>query len=412
MISIPISLESFFNGGSNPNLQPKDIITVYKSTNSDFIEIYGCIDKPKQLPYNEKLTLKDVMADIQFISSSTSDSNIHSISNNQVSTKISCNNIIIPAYDIAVEITNKNNFDYMGNQLFNNYSPEESDKKLNVKTIYLYDALVQNDTIADITINPDDKILFRPLREDEIVKTVKVSGYVNKPGVYKFVEGKKLLDAIETAGGLARNANLKGIVFKRASLVQTEQDAITTKNKKDVKQLQGQMAGDTNANKDDIEARQQTMEDIEAENESLTNKYAGRIALNIKNNDLKKINESENIEIQDGDEIYIPKFSNHVMVIGEVYNETSFVYKDGAKASYYINLVGGYTPNARRTKLYKIGVNGQARRLKLISSNTIEPGDTIVVPRKIRGNDWITPLTSTLQSVASLLTSVFIVTKL
>lgn len=419
VISIPVSLEDFFNGGNNPSLQPKDIITVYKNTNSEFIEVYGCINNPKQLPYNANLTLKDVMADVQFIASSSS--NVNNEKNNEDNLQnvamVTSDNVVIPAYDIAVEITNENNYDYSDKQnrnndkLVNNPTNEE-DKKLNVKTIYLYDVLVQNDTIADITINPGDKILFRPLREDEIVKTVKVSGYINKPGVYKFVEGKKLLDAINTAGGLSKNANLKGIVFKRAALAQKEQEAVAAKNKKDAKQLQGQMASDTNATKDDIESRQQALEDIQRESENSKDKYAGRIALNIKSNDLSKFNEAENIEIQDGDEIYIPKISNHVMVIGEVYNETSFVYKKGAKASYYIDLVGGYTPNARRTKLYKIGVNGQARKLRLIASNNIDPGDTIVVPRKIRGNDWITPVASTLQAIASMLTSVFVVTKL
>ena len=79
------------------------------------------------LNYNENLTLKDVMADIQFVSSSTSSSGVHNVSNNEVSTKISSNNTIIPAYDIAVEITNENNFGYAGDKLFNN-SPEKSNK--------------------------------------------------------------------------------------------------------------------------------------------------------------------------------------------------------------------------------------------------------------------------------------------
>ena len=392
IISIPVSLDNFFNGGNNPTLKPKDIITVYKNTSSKFIEVYGCIDKPKQLPYNENLTLKDVMADVQFISSSTSESNFHNISNNAVSTNISNNNFIIPAYDIAVEITNENNLD--------------------TRTIYLYDVLVQSDNVADIKINSGDKILFRPLRENEVVKTVKVSGYVNKPGVYKFVEGKKLFDAINTAGGLSKTANLRGIVFKRVALAQKEKEVLTLSNERDEKQIAGQAASDTNASKEDIAAREQMLNDIREEKSNLIKKCTGRIALNIQSNDLNKLADVENIDIQDGDEIYIPKFSNHVMVIGEVYNETSFIYKEGANASYYINLVGGYTSNARRTKLYKIGVNGQAHRLRFLASDNIQPGDTIVVPRKIRGNDWITPVTSTLQSIASLLTSLFIVTKL
>lgn len=393
LISIPVSLEDFFNGGNNPALQPKDIITVYKNTNSNFVEVYGCIDKPKQVPYKEGLTLKDVLADTQFIQSSSNveinnknknESNMKNIAN------IASNNEILPASDIAVEIINGDS----------------------EKTLYLYDLMVQNDALQNTVINQTDKIFFRPLREDEIIKTVKISGYVYKPGVYKFVEGKRLSDTIATAGGLTKNANLKGIVFKRASLAQKQKEAIMAKDAQDVKLLEGQMAGDTNASRDDSESRQQVIDQIANPNKDLINKNVGRIVLNIKDNNLSKLRESENIDIQDGDEIYIPKISNHVMVIGEVYNETSFVYKKGEKASYYIDLVGGFTPNARRTKIYKISANGRACKLKLMASNSIEPGDTIVVPRKLRTNDWITPLASTLQSIASVLTSVFIVTNL
>lgn len=395
--SIPVSLENFFNGGNNPELQPKDVIMVYKSTNNNFIEVYGCINKPKQVPYTENLTLSDVMTDLQFMVSSTPDSNIHNVSSinksantQSVAMTTSNNNVVIPAYDVAVEITNADS----------------------LKTFYLYDILVQSDGVKGVVINPEDKIFFRPLRENEIVKTVKMSGFVKKPGVYSFVEGKKLSDMIETAGGLTKDANLRGIVYRRSTLVQKEKEANAVKVQKDLQLIEGQMANDMNATKDDVEARKATMEDISKESKKFTNNLSGRISLNIKTNDITKIDKADNLDIQDGDEIYIPKFSNHVMVVGEVYNESSFIYKKDADAAYYIKLVGGFTPNARKTKIYKIGANGRAYRLGLLAHNKVEPGDTIIVPRKIRGNDWIQPLASTIQSIASILVSVFVVTKI
>ena len=50
--------------------------------------------------------------------------------------------------------------------------------------------------------------------ETEVMKTVKVSGFVKKPGIYTFVEGKRLVDMIEMAGGLTQEADLRGIVLK------------------------------------------------------------------------------------------------------------------------------------------------------------------------------------------------------
>ena len=403
---IPVSLEDFFNGGNNPSLEPRDVITVYKSTNTNFIEVYGCIDRPKQIPYTDTLTLKDVLADIQFIVSANSDANIKDVNNNEElpteepaadseNTKMaiaaSTSSVLLPSSNVAVEIT---------------------DKDRNTKTYYLYDIFIQTDQTKSIKINPYDKIMFRPLRENEIIKTVKVSGFVNKPGVYRFVEGKKLVDMIEQAGGLDDEADLRGIVFTRASLANKSRQMVEEKNMKDIKLIQGQMASNLRPTQDDTEARMQMMKDIEEDNQNISSQLFGRIALDIKNNDLSKIKKDQNIEIQDGDEIFIPKESNHVTVIGEVYNETSFLYKDGKKAGYYIKMGGGYTPNARRTKIYKIGVNGRAKRTHLLTSNSIEPGDTIVVPRKIRGNDWIDMVTKSLQTIVGMLSSVFILTKI
>lgn len=403
---IPVSLEDFFNGGNNPSLEPRDVITVYKSTNTNFIEVYGCIDRPKQIPYTENLTLKDVLADIQFIVSANSDANIKDVNNNEElpaeepaadseNTKMaiaaSTSSVLLPSSNVAVEIT---------------------DKDRNTKTYYLYDIFIQTDQTKSIKINPYDKIMFRPLRENEIIKTVKVSGFVNKPGVYRFVEGKKLVDMIEQAGGLDDEADLRGIVFTRASLANKSRKMVEEKNMKDIKLIQGQMASNLRPTQDDTEARMQMMKDIEEDNQNISSQLFGRIALDIKNNDLSKIKKDQNIEIQDGDEIFIPKESNHVTVIGEVYNETSFLYKDGKKAGYYIKMGGGYTPNARRTKIYKIGVNGRAKRTHLLTSNSIEPGDTIVIPRKIRGNDWIDMVTKSLQTIVGMLSSVFILAKI
>ena len=101
--------------------------------------------------------------------------------------------------------------------------------------------------------------------------------------------------------------------------------------------------------------------------------------------------------------------SNQVSIIGEVYNEQSFIYKSGAKAKSYIKQVGGYTPNANRFRLYKVVVNGRAE--KIHGWTKLAQGDTIVVPRRIAGNDWITPVCETLKGIASIIVMAFAINK-
>ena len=60
--------------------------------------------------------------------------------------------------------------------------------------------------------------------------------------------------------------------------------------------------------------------------------------------------------------------------------------------------------------MYKIGVNGRAE--KIGKGSTIEAGDTIVVPRKIAGNDWLGPVCSTLTGLAAIFSSIFVITKI
>lgn len=403
--TIPVFLKEFFAGMNDPVLKPKDIINVYKNTNSMFVDVYGCINIPKHLTYTSNMTLNDVMTDIQFLESDVDTTKISeednkepevafkgSVEKNENEVQLTAgtanSNKLISAENVAVEITST----YGATQVY-----------------YLYDIMINSDRIKSIPIMPEDKIFFRTLRGNEVMKTVKVSGFVKKPGIYTFVEGKRLKDMIEMAGGLTTEADLRGVIFKRTNLQGKQVELAHKNNERDIKLIEGRMASAYKPSEGDQEAKTQMLEMLKADDLTVANKYNGQIALNIKSNDLDKIKDLDNIEVQDGDDIYIPRTSNHVSVIGEVYNEQSFVYKKGSSAKYYIKEVGGYTPNANKFRLYKVSVNGRAE--KISSHSNVEPGDTIVVPRRIAGNDWITPICDTLKGIASIIVMAFAINK-
>jgi len=394
--TIPVFLQEFFSGMNDPVLQPRDIISVYRNTNSQFVDVYGCINMPKHLTYKPNMTLKDVLTDIQFIESDM-DQNHESAVNykhepQQGEVRLNATtqnaNRLIPTENVAVEIT----------------SPSG-----NTQLYYLYDIMINSDRIKTIVISPEDKIFFRTLRGNEVMKTVKISGFVKHPGVYSFVEGKRLTDIIETAGGLTSDAELRGIVFTRASLRNKQIDIALKNNDKDIQMLKGRVAGGFKQDKDDKQTKLDLIDILENSEEEIAKNYTGQISLNIEKNDIKSISNEDNLFVQDGDDIYIPRISNHVTVMGEVYNEQAFVYKKGTKAKYYIKKVGGYTPNANKFRTYKVSVNGRAK--KIGKNAKIEPGDTIIVPRKIAGNDWIAPVCSALQGLGSLFVMIFGISK-
>ena len=256
---------------------------------------------------------------------------------------------------------------------------------------------------------PGDKIFFRTLRSNETIKNVKVSGFVTHPGVFRFVEGKRLVDMITMADGLTKDADLRGTVFVRKNLQAKQVYLARKNNERDISLLEGRLASGYKQTDSSMEAKANMISMLKEEKNDYRSKYTGQIALNIKSNNLGKVRDIDNIEVQDGDEIYIPRMSNHVSVLGEVYNEQSFVYRHGMTVKGYIKEVGGYTPNAARFRVYKVGVNGRA--VKAHGWTKIAQGDTIVVPRKIAGNDWLTPLCDTLKGLASIVATAFVVTR-
>lgn len=397
--TIPVFLKEFFAGMNDPYLQPRDIVTIYKSTNSSFVDVYGCINKPKHMTYHPGMVLNDVIMDVKFLQSAITENEKEvpvaqktavQDGNKPLETKTNNSNTLIPAENVAVEITHKNGA---------------------TSLYYLYDIMINSEKIKSITINPEDKVFFRTLRDNEVLKVVKISGFVNNPGTYRFVEGKTLKDIIETAGGLSPNADLRGIVYKRASLRAKQMSLASKNNKNDIRLLKGRLAGGYKESAADKQVKLDMIENIEEIGQESLQDYNGQIALSIKSNDLDKLSDEDNLVVQDGDDIHIPRMSTYVSVIGEVYNEQAFVYKKGAKAKYYIKKVGGYTPNANKFRAYKIGVNGKA--VKLHTRTAIEAGDTIVVPRKISGGageTW-TNISAGLQSVASLFVMIFGITK-
>ena len=402
--TIPIFLKEFFAGMNDPLLKPKDVISIYKNTNSQFVDVYGCINKPKHLTYKEGMTLYSLMTDVKFIESDVSDKIAENSTEEsevpvtlkgnvdkddvQLSGETANSNKLIPTENVAVEIM---------------------DKGGNTVVYYLYDIMINSDRIKSIKLSAEDRVFFRTLRDNETVKSVKISGFVNTPGVYKFVEGKHLVDMIKDAGGLSKDADMRGIVFKRANIQGRQVELAVKNNDRDVRLLEGRIASGYKQSKDDQSNKMDMINLMQSESDNMSSRYTGQIALNIKDNNLNKIKDIDNLLLQDGDDIYIPRMATQVSVIGEVYNEQSFIFQPNTKVKDYVKLVGGYTPNANRFRLYKVGVNGRA--IKVRKGTRVAAGDTIVVPRRIAGNDYISPICDTLRGLASLVVMAFAINR-
>ena len=142
---------------------------------------------------------------------------------------------------------------------------------------------------------------------------------------------------------------------------------------------------------------------IRALSESIEPENLGRLAGNF----FPKSQGSIDTTLFDGDSIIVPKNPNSISVLGEVLNPIAFEYSKKLTIKSAINQAGGYQQYADKRRIYVIKANGiveKANRNIFVRNIDLEPGDTIVVPRKIITDNPViqalTPITTILSDLA------------
>ena len=112
------------------------------------------------------------------------------------------------------------------------------------------------------------------------------------------------------------------------------------------------------------------------------------------------------IILEDGDSIVIPKIKQSVTVIGEVFVSNSHIYERNLAIEDYIGLSGGITSFADDTSIYLIKSDGSIVSPSQINSGffrsnrrLLEPGDTIVVPLQVQPFNTIKATTEITQII-------------
>ena len=212
-----------------------------------------------------------------------------------------------------------------------------------------------------LLLKPFDRVYVRVLPRYEEQKNVNISGEVFYPGPYALKDKtEKISDLIIKSGGLKSEADLGSAKFSRAGKV-VGLDIVNIMQ-----------------NKDDI----------------------------------------NNLVLNSGDALEIPRKKETVTITGQVYNATTVPYSVGLKFKDYINLAGGTTDSAYVKNAYVKYGNGRLDRTKsflgIKTFPKVENGSEIIVPvrRKYR---W-TPaeriaISTAVVSIATLLFTIFNATR-
>src|SRR5581483_5751639 len=208
---------------------------------------------------------------------------------------------------------------------------------------------------TDVCLHDGDVLTVRQIAGwHDLGATITVKGEVVHPGTYGIKEGERLSSILQRAGGLRGDAYPYGAVFERAQVRDIEEKS-RAQLVNEV-QAQGDVLRQAPTNDEDQKlAKQAALMQWQNTLDRLQNTPPeGRLVIHVSKDMKRWANTAADIEVRDGDSIYIPKRPSLVMVDGAVYNPTAVSFKPGKSAGWYLRQAGGPTNAANKKAVFVI----------------------------------------------------------
>ena len=231
------------------------------------------------------------------------------------------------------------------------------------------------------TLEPFDVVSVRRSPVSAEPFTVRVEGEIAFQGSYTLQQkNQRLSDVVKEAGGIIPGAYVRG-----ARLIRTMNEDERARMQ-DVIAMARQSASDA---KDSISLEQLALETTYTVGIHLDEAIANPGC-------------DEDIELQDGDRLIIPRYNRTIRISGDVQKPNTVAFKDKKNYKYYVEQAGGFGRRARKSHAYILYQNGTIAKA---SKGDIEPGCEIIVPTKgPKDNSTLTQWLGIGTSMASLAT--------
>ena len=214
----------------------------------------------------------------------------------------------------------------------------------------------------NFTLMPFDEVYVRKSPGYFKQENVVIEGEVLFNGTYALEKkNQRLSELVASAGGLTPQAYAQGARLVRAMTDEEKARLETTM------ETSLQLAKDK---ADSLAIRNKIMNQTD---------YPVGIELD---KALAKPGSDADVTLRDGDRLIIPQYSNTVKMSGEVMYVNTVSYKKGKGLNYYLDQAGGYSNEAKKSKVYIVYMNGTVARANRLNRNAIQPGCEIVVPVK------------------------------
>lgn len=258
-------------------------------------------------------------------------------------------------------------------------------------------ALLAGNPDASPRLHSKDRLIVfkKPSWQSEMV--VELQGEVMFPGSYAVNRGDTIRDLIERAGGLTDFAYADGAVYARERLKAREEQQMKFLRG----ELETQIAGLTlRKNSSSASFSSSPTEAMQLVQNLTSTPALGRMVI-----DLPAIlegNDEADIVLANKDKLYIPEFEKAVSIIGEVQFTSTHTFDNAKTVDDYINLAGGTKKQADTDRVYVVRANGSVMIPNNSywfsrSSESLQPGDTIIVPIDVDYLDGLSTVTSATQ---------------
>ena len=218
-------------------------------------------------------------------------------------------------------------------------------------------------------LEPFDEVTVFKSPNYEKKQSITVDGQVFRPGIYAIQSKDERISAIiARAGGINVFAYLEG-----SSLTRTVQ-----------------------LSKIELENRKKTIDDA---GNSVINSQVKTIVIDQNSKERIGVDifeaiahpgSPQDLVVQDGDIITIPKLIQTIRIQGEVLYPTSTKFENGATFKHYIAEAGGFTSKSKRKSCFVVYANGSADRTRrFLFFNfypKIKPGAEIIVPARSKAD--------------------------
>lgn len=280
---------------------------------------------------------------------------------------------------------------------------------------------MEGDPTNNVLLEMNDYLFVRTVPEWQLYRTVIVGGEVKYPGMYTITRGERLSSVLERAGGYTNFSHLRGAVFTRERVRQLQQKSLEELAERLERELITESASRTGAavSVEEVEAKKLEMEQRKQFIESLKKvKATGRMTIWLAHLRLLKGSEYD-IELEEGDTLYIPAENKVINVVGAVMSNGSFIYNEKWGYEDYVQMAGGYSRHADEDNVFVMKVDGSARKLSRgfmnwsplkkrweiagfnESRGVLEAGDSIVVPDRLERTAWLRNLKDITQILAN-----------